>query len=158
MHVSKYIDQMKDVFNHSEFMTLTENTFDKNPSITSYYMQLGQYLAAKVLFPELSSEEGMIKIAMMDVTINPPQQADHVPGVLDMAKSVAGEFKDWIQAGFARRSSTEIDAILDTCRACEFHQDLPGGFLRCDQRKGGCGCVADIKAWMATTACPKGKW
>ena len=62
-----------------------------------------------------------------------------------LAKSVGG----WIGAGMPLAQAQLINNRMTLCRACEHFN----GHL-CAK----CGCLMAVKARMATTKCPEGKW
>ena len=44
---------------------------------------------------------------------------------------------------------------LKVCKACPTYTESTG---KCDSKKGGCGCFMKIKAGIAGSVCPLGKW
>lgn len=71
------------------------------------------------------------------------------PSAGAMVKSAAKAAADFAASGFKVIDATERERRLDICHACEF---FDAG--RC--RK--CGCFMTIKARIAASRCPIGKW
>lgn len=46
-------------------------------------------------------------------------------------------------------------ARLAVCHACDI---LDKRTMKCDKKKGGCGCTMTKKVYCKTCKCPKGKW
>jgi hypothetical protein len=156
MHIVTIMAQLENIMDHGEYIRFCAGAglFALPP--VDYYAQVGIFMGACLTYPELPPMEAYAHLAHSAVRVadTPPVPVT----LLDMVKSAGTEFGAWIKAGMPKRSQEEVDAALAICRGCDFRQELPGGLLRCDQRKGGCGCMADIKAWMATASCPQGKW
>ncbi len=62
---------------------------------------------------------------------------------------VLGEVVRWWRAGRRRRKAADVEKILAVCRVCDRYDG---------RRCAVCGCVMAVKARMAGTTCPLGKW
>ncbi len=62
---------------------------------------------------------------------------------------VLGEVVSWWRRGRPSRTRREVERLLEICRSCDRYDGT-----RC----AVCGCVMSVKARMAGTKCPLGKW
>lgn len=67
--------------------------------------------------------------------------------VVSLAKEVGG----FVAKGMPVLSEEQAQQRLSICGECEF-------FISAEKRCGKCGCYMEVKAKMATTKCPIGKW
>lgn len=163
MHIVDTLIKMTNIFDYNEYLEICRSTSTFSAPERDYFCQVGIFMGAMFSYSDLSPKDAYAKVtAEPNIALEVISQAMNDQPVktslFDMMKSAANELTSWVKEGMPRRDGLEIDAVLEICKGCESVQELPGGLLRCDQRQGGCGCMMDIKAWMATTSCPKGKW
>lgn len=73
------------------------------------------------------------------------------PGLIERGLSFVGAIADYAFAGFPAMPEGESERRLSICRACpEFKPET--------SQCGVCTCYMNIKAHMATAACPLNKW
>ena len=65
------------------------------------------------------------------------------------ARELGKLISTWTRAGMPLARRDELQTRLYICKSCEHFKD---GFC------GKCGCVIFIKARLATSQCPAGKW
>lgn len=99
----------------------------------------------------LSTENEVKMIEHYQKSINNPEPQPASPGLLERAASFVGAIADYAFAGFPAMPEGESERRLSICRACpEFKPET--------SQCGVCTCYMNIKAHMATAACPLNKW
>jgi hypothetical protein len=69
--------------------------------------------------------------------------------VCGKAQKLGESISTWAKAGMPLSKIETLQARLNTCKTCEHFK---GGVC------GKCGCIIFLKARLATSQCPIGKW
>jgi hypothetical protein len=69
--------------------------------------------------------------------------------VCGKAQKLGQSIGTWAMAGMPFATPKDLQTRLGTCKTCEHFKN---GFC------GKCGCVIFVKARLATSQCPEGKW
>ncbi|OJW19378.1 MAG: hypothetical protein BGO49_08595 [Planctomycetales bacterium 71-10] len=78
----------------------------------------------------------------------PPQA---YPSIAAQARGLAGSLATWLRAGCPITPAAERARRRAVCTGCpEFDAEA--------RRCRACGCLADVKPWLGTATCPRGKW
>ena len=73
------------------------------------------------------------------------------PSIATQARGLAGSLASWFRAGCPITPSAERARRRAICTGCpEFDAEA--------RRCRACGCLADVKPWLGTATCPRGKW
>jgi len=65
------------------------------------------------------------------------------------AKGLADSLRTWAKDGMSIASQELRQKRLDACKTCDHYSGLT-----CEK----CGCIIAVKARLATSNCPDGKW
>jgi hypothetical protein len=77
------------------------------------------------------------------------RQHSRRPGAVAMARNLGQSLVEWSASGFKTCEGDELTKRLDLCVACEY---------LINNRCLKCGCFVEVKARLATSKCPIGKW
>ena len=104
----------------------------------------------------LSPEEQKARSEAVPVIFSSGPADAEDASLLTKAGRLRRELTEWAKAGAPLASKPIRKARLAVCATCEYY-DPKGNWGMGQCRAPGCGCTK-VKAFLATSRCPKGKW
>ena len=85
-------------------------------------------------------------------------QAGDTPGYLKQLRNYAHATTAWVKDNMPKRTDSEVIAILEVCKSCDYYNKAKGQCKICGCRLNTSATAVANKIRMATEHCPKGKW